>query len=634
MITKKNILFEHKKKEIRDECVEKRIQEQYQEWESVKVPVPITRTRRIHHGPTGCGTCLRCGTRLRDDMWKYRKAKECYLCPNCWDSLSDSKRDEYRRKALIGYDSTENYIDYDYQDNWELITKTRERVIKEHIQNEYEVTDKIIEYPHHARNIPYPEGNKVIINDEIRIRDLLREWDKDTLKDEHFITDEHVSKDKYWYGARSIREAFSFLKKGGNIPTIDYQFLDTIEINDNSFDTSQVLEEFLDVVGFYPNVPAYLQGHPLNMYNNKRVNELSTTVYCNLALDSICSVEQYETRGKIVFSLLMYLIEVIGAKVNLVLLDATFIKGETFIQTIPIPYRYIMENKNKVYNVLIYAAFYRIILLDIKLKKIKDKQLSQEWIDGKGYVLRRKDLYRLLERRRAFGYIKPILFSDPIEDHIKGHDLTDDLIASTQRAIPQNRRPYRRPNPTFPIDIEALKSFIQEHEIEKLIHVTNIDNLDNIREYGIRPNSFLDKENVLYKSNDSIRSENESDALCLYITTPDVVAYRKYWKSLGKREEYVILEIKPEILWKLTSNNQPVQRTYYDINYDSVFASSSENDISIMFRDFIEKGSKHYEREGKRQINQPTSLKAEILFYGTIPTEYIMNLSTPTPLKL
>ena len=76
------------------------------------------------------------------------------------------------------------------------------------------------------------------------------------------------------------------------------------------------------------------------MYNNKRKNIVNTdkvvTVYVNLAVDSKCDFGHYKNRGIIIYNFIEYLIEQKniekGYKVNLKLVDATFVEGETIIQ--------------------------------------------------------------------------------------------------------------------------------------------------------------------------------------------------------------------------------------------------------------------------------------------------------------
>ena len=74
----------------------------------------------------------------------------------------------------------------------------------------------------------------------------------------------------------------------------------------------------------------------------------------------------------------------------------------------------------------------------------------------------------------------------------------------------------------FPIKDKIIESSIKEvlekRNITKLIHVTNKKNLDSILKYGILSLIDLEKDNIDYEFNDSLRLENRRDAVCLSVT--------------------------------------------------------------------------------------------------------------------
>ena len=90
-------------------------------------------------------------------------------------------------------------------------------------------------------------------------------------------------------------------------------------------------------------------------------------------------------------------------------------------------------------------------------------------------------------------------------------------------------------------------------------------------------------------------------------------------------KKYKILEINPSILYDVKKDNQFVKRIFCDYNAASRYAQKSDCDINIMFQDTIKKRHIIHNRISKNE-NEPTSDQAEILFFGQIPTEYIMNL--------
>ena len=118
--------------------VEKVIEEEYQE--------KIAHSRSVYNGATSSGYCLHCKRKLYSSMWKYQGMDDKFLCPDCWYSLSDFKREQYRQMAKRGYYSSETYYTYE--------TRKRNRIIYEEkeVDEEYfssktnEVTPKKFNY--------------------------------------------------------------------------------------------------------------------------------------------------------------------------------------------------------------------------------------------------------------------------------------------------------------------------------------------------------------------------------------------------------------------------------------------------------------------------------------------------------
>ena len=89
----------------------------------------------------------------------------------------------------------------------------------------------------------------------------------------NFLNDKVISKDQNWFNASSFKNAISrvrAVKSNKDREKVKIFNLGPVPYNEVIVDEKQELEEFVDVVGFYPNVPAFIQGHPLNMYNNKK----------------------------------------------------------------------------------------------------------------------------------------------------------------------------------------------------------------------------------------------------------------------------------------------------------------------------------------------------------------------------
>lgn len=576
--------------------ISKQIEEKYQE--------SIPHSRQVYHGPSSSGYCLHCGRKLYSSMWKYQGMSDKYLCPNCWYSLSSYKRDEYRRKAQQGYYSSETYYTYE--------TRTRYKTINEEIEVDEDYTETKTTLIH-PEKIKYNVKNIVHYN-ELKLSSLL-------CADIKNIDNDMINSEEGWYGVRDVNMDF---KKFYSRPVDDnnkYQMwgITSITFNEMILSEKQTLEEFCDVVGFYPNVPAFIQGHPLSMYNNKRKNVVdlvrSVTIFVNLAIDSESDYKQYQLRGNMINGLIDEILSTPSnanehIKVNLSLLDASYIDGETIIQRIEIHHDELMKNRNIVYNILTNISFFRLILLDKKLEFIKKENLNALWKKGQGHVLDNDQIRKLLNLMDT-----DILIGSIEEIGITGIHLDDDHVnfLSSIGLLEESIIDSIETN----IKELSIQEVVKKRNITKLIHVTNKKNLDSILEHGILPLTNLEEEGINYEFNDFLRLEKRRDAICLSVTDYNNFLFGSFQRRYPKNE-YVVLEINPEILFI-----NSVEKMFCDYNAASRFTKKSSTNMEIMFKDKIKRRAKIKTRLKKKDY-EPTSYQAEILYCGKIDPKYIM----------
>lgn len=604
------------------EQVQRQVQETY--YEEVKYTRQVTKNKRVqhtckvYHGPQGCGTCLRCRSKIVPNDFKYLTEKEAYLCKTCWYQITPKERDEYRKKATMGYHSTETYYSDEPYEVTECHTVKKPRIrlknVYDNISKTIYVTDRVIVYEDNPPQIKYDTGNEVKFH-KLKIGELLSEEMDYT----SFYDKEEIEKEKDWFGAESVSHCLLSILEGKDYKQLNKTFFEGLNLNERSFTSEQRLEEFDDVIGFYPNVPAFIQGHPLNMYNNRRTNELTATFYCNLAIDSRSNAYQYKNRGIIISNLIWYFIEYLSIKVNLALYDASFVDGETFIQYIPITYEEILEYKQIIYNMLTQVSFYRIVMLNQKMKFISTGLLSKEWNVGHGYIMKHSALRKYLESVNKYVNTDSIVFGDPIDLNIGGFKLREDFLNAIRISHLQIGNESQQFKEKIKIDADRLKLFLQAKGITKLIHFTHADNLDSIMKHGILPMEELLNNHLYVKSNDSrkLRGDN-MPYVSLSVTVPDI-AMLELLLERNPKNKFVILEISPEVLYKENrGDNKLVNRKYCNGSAFDPSTKISEYDMGIMFRKPAMKG------DAKHAMNQTTCRSAEILFRGTIPTKYIL----------
>ncbi|MDR2822649.1 MAG: DUF4433 domain-containing protein [Acholeplasmatales bacterium] len=592
----------------------------------------IARSEMVYEPPTGVTHCLHCGDRLIDSMWSYTTSNGKYLCPDCWfNKTTSSQKDRYREKAQKMSQGGYSYKTvYDSKRKTRTITKDKEIEI-----------DETVTQNGHRLVIPFEI--KYDINNEINKHnvkiDILGNYYKNrSFFPQKYISDEKIENDSVWYNASSYSEAISKLHRIYHKDKVKIFNIGNIPYNEIIVDEKQVLKEFLDVVGFYPNVPAYIQGHPLNMYNNHRTNEVSIdkiiTFYCNLSINSHLDYGHYKNRGIIIYSLIDYLLEK-DFKISLILLDATFIEGETIIQEFEPQifskisnenpnYTSLFEEQTKkldfLYNMITNIYFYRVLLLENKTNIIKKSKLSEKWNDGFGYYLKNEDLRNIC----GLGD-ETIIFGDPSEHGISGLYLDDDFIntmesiGSDSKLIDQDSSEVYSKTSEIPV-----KKVIKNRNITKLIHVTAEENIPSIKEIGLLPKIDLENKNVKFHQNDYLRLDKHKDAICLSVSEPNDFLFREFTHR-NPNIKYKVIEINPVILFEKDENKQEIEKIYSDYNAASRFSKKSCSDMEIMFQDRLRRKAKIHTRDNLESYN-PTSGQAEILYFGSIDPKYFLNI--------
>ena len=166
---------------------------------------------------------------------------------------------------------------------------------------------------------------------------------------------------------------------------------------------------------------------------------------------------------------------------------------------------------------------------------------------------------------------------------------------------------------------------IYEKKIEKLIHFTNVNNLESILEFGIIPRETLENDNIKFEHTDSERRENKKNCTSLSIEYPNF-----YMLSFKKRKHsavYVILVLNAiSILLNDT-------RKYYV--YKNAASSNVQDWIEKLvepryFRNMFQDDFFYYKRNSCLPSYIPTDPQAEILVNGIIPSNDILEIHFET----
>ena len=169
-----------------------------------------------------------------------------------------------------------------------------------------------------------------------------------------------------------------------------------------------------------------------------------------------------------------------------------------------------------------------------------------------------------------------------------------------------------------------MKNEVENRNVNCLFHFTKLVNLHSILIKGIVPRVTLEDWNENYESNDNFRFDGQKDASCLSISHPQYKMLNRVMRA-SPHQEWVILALKPEILWKK----------------DCAFchenaANETVTSISIEKRKGLSAFNKMFEpisgKPNRKLLGLPefcpTDPQAEVLIFDIIEPKYISAIVT------
>lgn len=169
--------------------------------------------------------------------------------------------------------------------------------------------------------------------------------------------------------------------------------------------------------------------------------------------------------------------------------------------------------------------------------------------------------------------------------------------------------------------------FVLKRKIKKLIHFTNIQNLQSILHLGILPRNVLNKKNIVYKYTDEKRFDGRPDCTCLSIEYPNfrMLHYKKY-NSVNR---YAMIVLDAE---SILSNDAKKYYVYINAaNSNATYQLTSEKLTSLrylknMFLPSVSDAKYTYEREETDPDFITTNPQAEIFINNSIDTKDILEV--------
>ncbi|MDD4944984.1 MAG: DarT ssDNA thymidine ADP-ribosyltransferase family protein [Rhodoferax sp.] len=164
---------------------------------------------------------------------------------------------------------------------------------------------------------------------------------------------------------------------------------------------------------------------------------------------------------------------------------------------------------------------------------------------------------------------------------------------------------------------------VAERSILHLIHFTRVANLESIMNHGLLSVQTAQQQGVVPLVNDQLRLDGHKDAISLSIGFPNSAMFYKY-RQLHPQERWVVLLLKPEILWTHDCayclhnaadkriNSRPWSELSSDEAFQSMFAEAPDGAPSRTVQ--------------RLDLSDPTDVQAEVLVRGNIAPSMLIEM--------
>lgn len=174
---------------------------------------------------------------------------------------------------------------------------------------------------------------------------------------------------------------------------------------------------------------------------------------------------------------------------------------------------------------------------------------------------------------------------------------------------------------------EKIKNIVNLKNIKELLHFTSVDNLGSILKNGILSRDEMEKQMIKASVNDEKRFDFCLNGISCSITLPNAPLLYKF-KSSNLDRNYVILKIKPDVLWEkeclFCKENAASGKVAWNHFRRAVEA------FEQMFGDYDKMHTRadleKLYADGFIKQNMPTHNQAEVLVMGKIEPEYITGM--------
>jgi len=164
-----------------------------------------------------------------------------------------------------------------------------------------------------------------------------------------------------------------------------------------------------------------------------------------------------------------------------------------------------------------------------------------------------------------------------------------------------------------------LRKFIEEKNIEELIHFTRYENLESILKSGIVTRDSLNSLGHDFYVNDSLRLDGHQNSISLSISFPNHQMFYKC-RKITDAKGWVVIAIKPEVLWEKKNafcKHNAADSRISKINIDDLCNPESFEEM------FLDNPS-GIRLENRLEHSDPTDPQAEVLVFDDVPIKHIV----------
>ena len=232
---------------------------------------------------------------------------------------------------------------------------------------------------------------------------------------------------------------------------------------------------------------------------------------------------------------------------------------------------------------------------------VEFKRLQQEQLEK-----REKEQRKLKEKKEREEKEKWERYKLQEEERVK---LEQERIERIEREKAEELRQGR----------EKIKNIVNFRNIKELLQFTSVDNLGSILKNGILSRDEMEKQMIKASVNDEERWGFCLNGISCSITLPNAPLLYKF-KSSNLDRNYVILKIKPDVLWEkeclFCKENAASKRAAeaFEQMFGDYDKMHTRADLEKLYAD------------GFIKQNMPTHNQAEVLVMGKIEPEYITGM--------